>query len=115
MEASKVKPICATEHKPAVYSCKEIQKHIGLHWQEHKQQFEESDYSLLPGTVVRLYIQHCILFLIFPPQCKRNIHKRETVQQTSTGMFRGMEHISYKEKLRELGLFILKKIGSENI
>ena len=33
----------------------------------------------------------------------------ERVQRKATEMIQGMEHISYKGRLRELGLFILEK------
>lgn len=52
IQAREVEPVCATDHKPAVCSCKEIWKRIGLHWLQHKQ----------PGTtgVVRLYVHPVI-------------------------------------------------------
>lgn len=60
----------------------------------------------ISSTVLRLYIQHCILFLISSSQWKRNINKQETIQQTPTRMFRGMEHISILQREAEGAGFV---------
>lgn len=54
------------------------------------------------------------------PQCKRNIDVLKRVQQRATRMIKSlikdmMEHPSYEQRLRELGLFNLKKKGSGEI
>ena len=43
------------------------------------------------------------------PQYKRDIDMLEHIQWRITEIIQGMEHLSYKDRLKELGLFSLEK------
>ena len=43
------------------------------------------------------------------PQYRRDMDLLERIQRKATKRMHGMEHLSYEDKLRELGLFSLEK------
>lgn len=61
----------------------------------------------LYSALIRTTLECCIEFCA--PQYNEDKEVPERIQQRATKISRGLEHLSHKEKLQELGLFSSKK------
>ena len=63
--------------------------------------------TVLYSMLIRPYVEYCIW--VCGAQHRKDVEILERVQRRATKMIRGVEHLSYEEWLRELGLFSLEK------
>ena len=87
-------------------SSPESQVYPGLHPEQCGQQVQGGDSAPLLRSG-ETPLEHCVQ--LWGPQHETDTDLLERVQRRDTKMIQGLEHLSYGDRLRELGFFSLEK------
>lgn len=95
------------QHEPAMWTCSpESQMYSGLHQKKRDQQVKQGGSPALFHPSLRPHLDYCVQ--PWRPQ-QRDVDMSEQELKRATEMTRGMKQFCCEERLRELGLFSLKR------
>ena len=113
-DTSALPHIPVKEQRLASWACAPFNEH-SLCWRNLSWRFRISVLSVVqagspiscPFMLVRPHIAYCVQ--MWSPQYRNDVDLLKCIQRRATEMIQGMEHLSYENRLRELGLFSLEE------
>jgi len=65
--------------------------------------------EVLCSALMKLQLENCIQ--VWDPQHRKDVELLERIKKRAMKMIQGLEHLSYEDRLKKLGLFSLEREG----